>query len=132
LAKAGFVSRVKHFLSSLDRPYKFTAHLAVFGLTGTIIGSYFQYASWREEKILTRHESELKSAIKADTEIISALSSVMNLQSMLLFGFKNAEGYEGGTISAQLHAYLSKSANDIQKSYFEARTNLRLNIDAIG
>jgi hypothetical protein len=131
MAKAGLLTRTKHFLSSLDQPYKFTAHLAIFGLVGTIIGSYFQYASWREEKILTRHENEMKSAIKADTEIISALSSVMNLQSMLLFGFKNAEGYEGGVVSQQLHTYLSKSANDIHKSYFEARTNLRLNIDAM-
>lgn len=73
----------RRFLSAFDRPFRFAAHLAIFGLIGTIIGSYFQYTSWREEKILTRHESELKSAIDAHTEIIAALSAVMNLQSML-------------------------------------------------
>src|ERR1700759_3087404 len=131
MAKASTTSRLREFISSFEHLYKFAAHLAFVGVIGTIIGSYFQYTSWREEKILTRHQAELGTAITADNEVILALSSVMNLQSMLLFSFKNAEGYEPGSISAQMSSYISNNAKGLQKRYFEARTNLRQNIDAL-
>jgi hypothetical protein len=114
----------------IDRPFKFAGHLAFLGIIGAILGSYFQYNTWRDEKNLARYESELSDAIATSSEIVKALSSVMNLQQMLLFTFANASGYEGSVTDNQ-RKYLIKSGKDLQERYVEARANLRQNIDAL-
>lgn len=122
--------RLKEFLLRWDQPYKFAAHLTFLGIFGTIIGSYLQYNSWRDEKNLSRYENELSSAIATASEIVAALSTVMNQQQMLLFTFANAEGYEG-PIEDQIRRYLLGNAKALQTRYFETHGELRQNIDAL-
>jgi hypothetical protein len=121
---------LKRIFAAIDRPFKFAGHLTFLGIIGAILGSYFQYNSWRDEKNLARYESELSNAISTSSEIVNSLSSVMNLQQMLLFTFANASSYEG-PVAENLQKYLVTSAKDLLTKYVDARTNLRQNIDAL-
>jgi hypothetical protein len=114
----------------LDRPYRFATNLAFFGLLGTVLGAYFQYNSWRDEKTLARYQNELSTASSTFSEVAQALSSVMNLQQILFYGYKNALDYYG-PVNEQTRSYLSDSAKRTYEKYFVARTELRQNIDIL-
>ena len=124
------VSTFQTFLTWLDRPYRFATNLAFFGLIGTIVGAYFQYNSWRDEKTLARYQNELSTASATFSEVAQALSSVTNLQQVLFYSYKNAVGYYG-PVDEETRLYLSEGAKRIHESYFTARTTLRQNIDIL-
>jgi hypothetical protein len=117
----------------LNRPYRAATRIALFGLVGTIVGIYFQYNSWRDEKTLTRYQNELATATSTFSEIAQAMSSVMNLQQVLYYTYLNAMGYYNhyNPVDPQRRAYLWQSANDIHKEYFTARTAFRQNVDIL-
>ena len=59
-AKTGKRTRFHAFVDRLDRPFRFAGRLTlvgiVLGFLGTIMGSFFQYTSWREEQNLARYK----------------------------------------------------------------------------
>lgn len=133
MASVNFVHRrsyfrtLQNFFKQLDRPYRFATNLAFFGLLGTIVGAYFQYNSWRDEKTLARYHEELATANATFSELASALSSVMNLQQMLFYTHRDAhDTWDDGT-----YIYLSDNAKRVYENYFSARTALRQNIDIL-
>lgn len=124
------VSTLQAFFTWLDRPYRFATNLAFFGLIGTIVGAYFQYNSWRDEKTLARYQNELSTASSTFSEVAQALSSVMNLQQILFYSYKNALGYYA-PIDEETRLYLSENSKLIHENYFAVRTALRQNIDIL-
>jgi hypothetical protein len=123
-------STLQKFFMWLDRPYRFATNLAFFGLLGTVLGAYFQYNSWRDEKTLARYQDELSTASSTFSEVAQALSSVMNLQQILFYSYKNALDYYG-PVNERTRTYLSDSAKRTYENYFVARTALRQNIDIL-
>ena len=123
-------ARFDGFLVWLNRPYRAATRIALFGLVGTIIGIYFQYNSWRDEKTLTRYQNELSTATSTFSEIAQTMSSVMNLQQILYYTYLNAMGYYR-PVDEKRRTYLWQSANDIHKDYFTARTAFRQNVDIL-
>lgn len=115
-------------LLALDRPFRFTARLTSFGLVSIVVAAVFQYASWRDEKQLTRHREELASAISTFSEISGALSGAMNLQQILYF---THDAITDNSNDANARRYLSLSAKQVFDEYATARIALRKNIDVL-
>jgi hypothetical protein len=120
-------SFVHRLVKRAERPYRLATRLAFFGLLGTIVGAYFQYNSWRDEKNLTRYRDELTTATATFSELSFALSSVMNLQQMLFYTHRDAYRAE----DSKEYAYLLDNAKRLYENYFLARTSLRQNIDIL-
>jgi hypothetical protein len=125
-----YLAAFKRLVFTLDKSYRFATNFALIGLIGTVIGSYFQYNAWRDEKALARYQDELASSIATFSEVAGALSAVMNLQQILFYSYKNAAGFLG-PIDDQTRFFLSESAKEQAKEYFAARTSLRKNIDVL-
>jgi hypothetical protein len=125
-----YLAAFKRFVFTLDESYRFATKFALLGLIGTIIGSYFQYNAWRDEKALARYKDELASSIATFSEVAGALSGVMTLQQILFYSYKNATGFLR-PIDGQTKSFLSESAKEYEKEYFVARTSLRKSIDVL-
>src|SRR5262249_41383098 len=117
-------------LLGLDRPFRWLANLSILGLIGTFLAAYMQYNSWRDEKNITRYREELSSAMTVFSEIAGPLSSMINLQEILFYGYKNALGHYG-PIDAKTKGYLTRNANEAYKDYTQTRTALRKNVDVL-
>jgi hypothetical protein len=126
----GLWRRITGFASWLDAPFRFVGTLSAWGLMfaviGTSLGMYFQYTAWREEKELARYKDDLSNATATFTELTQTLSSVMNLQQILFFLFREAATKN---VLDQKNSYLSKSSEKVYKEYFDERTALGKKVD---
>src|SRR5262249_14896549 len=92
---------VKSAFVALDKPFRFAGTLSlvgiIIGIIGTSIGMYFQYTAWREEKELTRYKEDFTNATVAFSELSQTFSSVMNLQQILFYLYREAldDGKDG-------------------------------------
>jgi hypothetical protein len=127
---ASGMSWFARLLVEFDRPFRWLANLSVLGLIGTFVAAYMQYNSWRDEKNITRYREELSSAMAVFSEIAGPLSSMINLQEILFYGYKNALGHYG-PIDSKTRAYLTRNTNEAYKDYTQTRTALRKNVDVL-
>jgi hypothetical protein len=95
---------------------------------GAIVGSYFQYNSWREDQNLTRYKQDLAHATEIFSEVATAISSTVQLQQILFFLFREAATAKGDTLH---YAFLQDSAQVTFRRYVDARTSLRERADVL-
>ena len=126
----GRLASLKRALSGLDQPFRWAANLSFLGIVGTFFAAYMQYNSWSDEKNLARYREELSSAMAVFSEIAGPLSSMVNLQEILFFTYKNALGHYG-SVDVKTKAYLTRNANKAYTDYVDTRTALRKNIDVL-
>jgi hypothetical protein len=128
----GKQTRIHALLDRLDRPFRFAGRLTlvgiVIGFLGTIMGSFFQYTSWREEQNLARYKEDFSKATETFAEVSATLASAMNLQQLLYFNHKQAVTAD---VDGDKNSLQYKSAEKVYDEYFAARTGLRRNIDVI-
>ena len=126
----GRLASLKRALSGLDQPFRWAANLSFLGIVGTFFAAYMQYNSWSDEKNLARYREELSSAMAVFSEIAGPLSSMVNLQEILFYTYKNALGHYG-SVDVKTKAYLTRNANKAYTDYVDTRTALRKNIDVL-
>jgi hypothetical protein len=117
-------------LVGLRQSFRWVANLSFLGLIGTFVAAYMQYNAWRDEKNITRYREELSSAMAVFSEIAGPLSSMINLQEILFYGYKNALGHYG-EIDNKTKIYLTRNANKAHEDYTQTRTALRKNVDVL-
>jgi hypothetical protein len=125
---AGLLDRLKHGFLLAEETVVVLKNLSIVGLIGTIVGSYFQYVSWREEQNIARYKEDFAAATEVFASTASALSTAMNLQQLVYFTYRDA--IASGADSND-DAFQTKSGRDIYKAYVDARNSLRQNIDTI-
>ena len=87
-SKTGVFGRVKKFLLSADEGVSLFKNLSIVGLIGAVVGSYFQYVSWREEQNLQRYKEDFAAATAVFTEVASTLSTAMHRQQIVYFNYQ--------------------------------------------
>jgi hypothetical protein len=104
----------------------FLKNLSLVSVAGAILGSYFQFVTWREEQNIARYKEDFAAATSAFTEISGTMSQAMNLQQILYALFYQA--IKKG-VDQDNGAYLTKSARDMYKEYVDTRLQFRERID---
>ncbi len=121
-------ARLKRNILWAEGTAVFLKNLSIVGLIGTVIGSYFQYVSWREEQNIARYKEDFAAATATFADTSRTLSAAMNLQQIVYFTFKNAVNAD---VDTKDDAFLTKSGREIYKGYADARNSLREDIDAV-
>jgi hypothetical protein len=124
----GIWERLKASFLLAEHTVVFLRNLSIVGLLGTVIGSYFQYVSWREEQNIARYKQDFDAASATFTESSRVLSTASNLQQIVYFTFKNAVDANEETAT---DGFLIKGASAIYQSYVDARRSLRESIDVL-
>jgi hypothetical protein len=125
---SGMWERLKANFLLAEHTVVFLRNLSLVGLLGTVIGSYFQYVSWREEQNIARYKQDFDAASATFTDVSRVLSTASNLQQMVYFTFKDAVDSKQETAK---DGFLMKSGSTIYQSYVDARRSLREGIDVL-
>jgi hypothetical protein len=126
--ETSIIGRLKKSFLSTEETVSLLKNLSIVGLLGTVIGSYFQYVSWREEQNIARYKEDFTAATAVFADAADALSRAMNLQQLVYFNFTAAinAGVDGDDDALQ-----TKSGRNIYTSYVDARNSFRQRNDTL-
>jgi hypothetical protein len=112
-----------HRLRQIDFPFKQAGKLTLVGalatIVGTLVGSYFQYNAWQEEKDLTRYKEDYANANQLLTEVLRVYSVPATLQYQLSLYDRTAVAEP-----ASLDPIVQKTATELYEQYQTARFEL--------
>ena len=114
----------------IDQPFRLATNLTFLGILGSLIGAYVQYNSWWNEKNLARYREELTSAIASYAEISGQISSMINLQQMMYYAYKNAFDHWGPR-DQESKLFLTRNGKKTYDDYVISRTALRKQVDVL-
>ena len=121
-------ARLKRNILRAEGTAQFLKNLSIVGLIGTVVGSYFQYVSWREEQNIAHYKEDFAAATAAFADTSRTLSIAINLQQIVYFTFKDAVK---ANVDTNDNAFLTKTTRETYKGYADARNSLREDIDAL-
>ena len=127
-AGAGIWQRVKSAIVRTENEFAFLKGVTILSIIGTLIGAYFQNLSAYDNKVATQAKEDLVAATEAFTETSSALSRAITLQGLLFYDFTRAAQLKA---SGDDNGLMSKNARELYKSYEDASSALRENINML-
>jgi len=95
---------------------------------GWLLGSYFQYISWRDQQNIDMFKQDFAAANATFAEVSGVLSIAMNLQQMIEANFRRALIEN---VDADDSAYLTVSGRRLYQPYIDAQNSLKENIDVL-
>ncbi len=95
---------------------------------GWLLGSYFQYISWRDQQNIDMFKQDFAGASAAFAEVSGVLSTAMNLQQMIEANFRRALTQH---VDADDSAFLTVSGRKLYQPYVDAQNSLKENIDVL-
>jgi len=95
---------------------------------GWLLGSYFQYISWRDQQNIDLFKQDFSAANAAFAEVSGVLSTAMNLQQMIEANFRSALIQH---VDADDSAFLTVSGRRLYQPYIDAQNSLKENIDVL-
>jgi len=105
-----------------DKTVDVVKNMSIVGLVTALVGSYFQYTSWREEQNIARYKEDFAAATSAFADTSNLLTAAVNTQQILFFSFKFALDAK---VEADKDAFLTKSGRAAYKDYVDARLAFR-------
>jgi hypothetical protein len=118
--RSGFWQSAKRTFFLIEQDFA-VSKLAILGVLGTLIGSYFQNLSIYNDKVAAQAKDDMTAAANAFADASSALSVPLALQQQLIFGYHNAIVANADTDS---NGYETANARTIYKSYTDAYGSL--------
>jgi hypothetical protein len=101
---------------------------AALTFAGWLLGSYFQYISWRDQQNIDLFKQDFTAANTAFAEVSGVLSTAMNLQQMIEAHFRSAVI---ARVDADDSAFLTVSGRRLYQPYVDAQNSLKENIDVL-
>jgi hypothetical protein len=125
--RSGFWQSAKRTFFLIERNFA-VSKLAILGVLGTLIGSYFQNLSIYNDKVAAQAKDDMTAAANAFADASSALSVPLALQQQLIFGYHYAIAANADSDSA---AYETTNGRAIYKPYTDAHSSLSENYNLL-
>jgi hypothetical protein len=136
----GLWGAMKRRILLADSTVTLLKNLSILGLAGTVLGSYFQYTSWREEKNITRYKEDYAVARGTFDEVVNSIGAITSIQQSLFFAYAatldrlerkadNDPNDELAKRGADLYKDYTTTRNSFRKSFYLLATQVEINID---